>query len=101
MKPFVILLFIAAFTASTALSFFSGRFLRGFWPPVAFFFVCLLVATIYSSGWKIEGLGLMLGFTAAAMIAVGLPIAFISAVGAFAGLALFKRRKNGAHDQDA
>ena len=95
MKPFVIALIVTAFAASTTVSFFSGRFLRGFLFGISCFLIYLIAASLHSAGWKLDdGFLFSLGWNIAVIMLLGLPVAVVSAIAAIVGVELSDRLKN-------
>ena len=89
----IIIYLVGAFFLSTAVSFVSGRFLRGLLLPLSCFALYLLISSLHATGWKLEGLGLPFAFAIALMITVGVPIGLISLLGALLGSTLSNRIK--------
>ena len=91
MKPIITSVSAAAFSLSASLSFISKRFLLGFFVPILCLLIYLTYMALYTTGWKFEGIGLLLGFYIALLITLGWPISLFSALGAYAGVSLSKR----------
>lgn len=82
---------LGAFLISAVASYSSSRFLLGFFCPVALLLAYLVFATLQATGGRIEGLGVVGGFTLALILVLGVPVAVVSMFGAFVGLQLARR----------
>ena len=92
MKPEAILIIGAALPVSIAVSFFSRRFWLGFLLPPGGLAIYLVLTTFHATGWKLDQIGLVIPFSIALMLVLGLPMSAISGIGAWLGLYLSKRR---------
>ena len=93
MNPVAYIIIGCAFPLSVAIAFFSRRFSWGFLFPIACLALYLLLAAFHATGWKPSDLGLPLAFSIALMLAMGLPMSVITALGAWLGVYLSKRIK--------
>jgi hypothetical protein len=87
----ILLVTLGAFVMSGVVAFSSNRFLFGFVCPLAFLVAYLTFATLQTTGGRLEGIGLVVGFTLALLLVLGVPVAGISMLGASVGLYVAKR----------
>lgn len=85
---------IGTFFVSSLISFFSRRFLLGFFIPPACFLLFVIAWAFWATGWKLEGIAEPLAYSVAMLITGGLPLSIISTLGAGLGAFLAARMKS-------